>query len=99
MSIILAQSVMVGRVNSSTVDWRFSRHESCLGGCRQRQEVLSLRNNPLAFAFSEILLCTAPSLHQAWRLAALIWGTPGLASMSLILSLGRMAHDIFGGGM
>lgn len=84
---------MFGRVNSSTVDWRFSRHESCLGGCLQRQEVLSVRNNPLAFAFSEILLCTATSLHPASRLAALIHGTPGLVSMSPILSLGRMAQD------
>lgn len=59
------QSVMVGRVNSSTVDWRFSRPESCLEGCLQRHEVLAIRNNPLAFAFSEILLCNSTSLLQA----------------------------------
>lgn len=59
------QSVIVGRVNSSTVDWRFSRHESCLEGCLQRQEVLAIRNNPLAFAFSEILLFNSTSLLQA----------------------------------
>ena len=96
------QSVMVGRVNSSTVDWRFSRQESCLEGCLQRQEVLARRNNPLAFAFSEILLCNSTSLLQASSGFETSFSNMGdfrvSFSVNYIVSE-KNAQDIFFGGV